>query len=281
MDSNLNTKKILFIGGGNMASAILAGLVKSGVPHSNIEVVDHNKTKLDNLSELYNISTYTDIKSVKTIAEVIILAVKPNVVKSACQEIKNIIDSNTLIISVAAGVTTASLKNWLNKTKNIIRSMPNTPATIGKGVTILYQNISDDSNSSQQYCDLSEKLFNAVGSVFWVNNEDEINTYMAISGCGPAYVFLFCESLFAAAQSLGINPNTAKQLITQTIIGSSEYYLQSDKTASELRREVTSPNGTTEQAVNTLDPISMQEIYTKALAAAVKRAKIIEQDLKD
>lgn len=277
----LSEQNILFIGGGNMATAILAGLIKNNINPNHITVVDKNQDKLSNLKKIHEINIFNQItpdNRAEIKPDIIILAVKPNAMESACRDICDLVrdNSNVLIISVAAGVNIHKLSSWLPENTNIVRSMPNTPATIGLGMTILYHNLTDN---SEYYKNLSEQFFSCVGKTLWVQQEQEINTYMAISGCGPAYVFLFCESLLSAAKNLGINHDIAKELITSTLIGSCEYYKNSDKLPDVLRREVTSPNGTTEAAVNILDPKNSIEVYTQALQAAVYKAKIIEDNI--
>lgn len=277
--SILKNKTILFIGCGNMASAIIGGLVCNDMAPHRIYAIDRNSEKLKNINKQYNIRTSENITNINLAADIVILAVKPNAIRSACAELTNIITANTLVISVAAGVTQEKLTEWLPEKTKIIRSMPNTPATVGMGATILYSNLDSSTPEDKIYFDLAEALFKSVGITVWVKHQNEINTLMAISGCGPAYVFLVCESLMAAAKNLDIEPQTAKKLITATIAGACELYKNSDKSANVLRREVTSPNGTTEAAVNILNPEESAKTYIKALQAAVNRATIIEQEL--
>lgn len=280
--NNLKQKKILFIGGGNMASAIIAGLVKTNSKNDqanqNITVVDHNAAKLTSLKEQFNIHTINTITELQHSVDIIVLAVKPTGIKRACAQLLPYCSKDSLVISVAAGVTLDYLSNQLPGIVNIIRSMPNTPATIGHGFTVLYDNIKSD---AQHYRDIADQLFQTVGKTLWVANETEINTTMSISGCGPAYVFLLCESLMAAAENLGITKTTAKQLITNTIAGACELFNYSDKEPIILRQQVTSPNGTTAAAIAELDPELTKKTYIKALQAAVNKAKLIEQQLID
>lgn len=282
--SNIKSKTILFIGGGNMATAIITGLVRSEIKPFNIYVVDHNEEKLQHLKDNFNVNILNSISQIKTNPDIIILAVKPFAIKQACKEIKAITHPNTLIISIAAGVTLDKLINYLPNTKNIIRAMPNTPAAIQKGITILYLSPTLNANPQQSeskviidiidIVDIVDNLFNTIGQTLWVNTEDEINTTMAISGCGPAYIFLLCESLMAAGNNLGIEPHISKKLITATIEGACQLYASSDKSAAILRKEVTSPNGTTEQAINTLNPDNTKQMYINALEAAVKKLNL-------
>lgn len=275
IESTLKSKQILFIGGGNMATAIISGLINAEIPTSHISVIDHNLDKLNYLQSKYGVHTPQSINDLSNTADIIILAVKPIGIKQACHEINQIINTNTLVISVAAGITIESLSAWLPSTSNIIRAMPNTPAAVRSGMTVLYQKPHIDSNYQQ----VTESLFSAVGSILWVSNEEEINTTMTISGCGPAYFFLFFESLMAAGKNLGLSEDTCKKLITSTANGSCKLYEQSNKSAETLRKEVTSPNGTTEQAINTLDIEKTKNLFTKALEAALKKAKLIERQL--
>lgn len=279
----LESKKILFIGGGNMASAIISGLMGQNNKAPDITVIDHKQTNINKFNELYNLKAYNNIDSLANLdytPDIIILAVKPNVIKHACEQIARLTANNTLIISVAAGITIDMLAHNLPKDTKIIRSMPNTPATVGAGMTILYTNLDKNNQDNLNLINLSQVLFQSVGQTLWVESESEINTTMAISGCGPAYIFLLCESLLEAAKSLGISQNTAKQLITATVNGANKLYINSDKEPGVLRSEVTSPGGTTEAAINTLNPEHFRSVYIKALQAAVDKAKVIEQQLK-
>lgn len=276
--NNLTLKKILFIGGGNMATAIIAGLTKINNNHQQITVLDHHSDKLFYLKNTFHIQTINSITELKNKTDIIILAVKPMGIKQACQELRDYCSKDTLIISVAAGVTINYLSKQLPGFNNIIRSMPNTPATIGQGITVLYHEIKQHASYHQT---LADNLFKTIGKTFWVEQESDINTTMAISGCGPAYLFLLCESLMAAAENLCINKNLAKELIVNTISGACKLYHHSEKSASSLRQQVTSPNGTTDAAITILDPELTKKTYIKALQAAVNKAKIIEQDLID
>ncbi len=278
--SSITSKNILFIGGGNMATAIITGLLKANINPKNIYVIDHNEEKLKYLKDNLQVNIFNNISLIKNQVNIIILAVKPFDIKQACKEIKTIINTETLIISIAAGVTLEKLTSYFPNTKNILRAMPNTPATIQKAITVLYQDIHLNNKLQQaENKNIAENLFNAIGQTLWVNTEKEINTTMAISGCGPAYIFLLCESLMAAGNKLGIEPHISKKLITATIEGACQLYCNSDKSAATLRKEVTSPNGTTEQAINILNPDTTVQIYINALEAAVNKAKLIEKDL--
>lgn len=303
LNNNLNSKQILFIGGGNMASAIISGLCSSN-NNNNITVVDHNTDKLTQLKQLFNINTVNNIDDLFNISnknlkinlnqdlnknlqiDIIILAVKPKNIKSVCNQIAELTNNyNTinpiLVISIAAGINIHNINKWLNNNNNfhIIRSMPNTPSSIQLGTTILYQDLKNNPENNY-YKNITDDLFQSIGQTIWVDTEQEINTTMAISGCGPAYIFLLCESLMAAAKEQNINKNLAKKLVYNTIKGSVEYFNQSDKSASELRNNVTSPNGTTEAALNVLNIENTKKLYKKAIAAAVLKAKELEKTIK-
>ncbi len=248
-----------------MASAIISGLVNANfVPAKHITVFDHNISKLEKLESLYLVNIQ---QSIINAPDIIILAVKPHHIKTACSQVYNYIKQDTLIISVAAGIGINQLEQWLPPKTIIIRAMPNTPVSINMGATILY---------SKLYSNNAEKLFSSLGEVFWVETEQEITAMMAISGCGPAYIFLLCESLLAAAENFKICPKIAKKLITQTIKGANSLYITATSSPSELRAAVTSPNGTTQAAITVLDPDTQKELYIQALQAAVNRANAIE-----
>lgn len=282
-------QNILFIGGGNITTAIVSGLTKAkthNLANISITIIDHNQEKLNNLKQLFNIKILNNVKILDFIPDIVILAVKPFAIQTACKEIISYIKPTTLVISVAAGISTSNLRKWLPENTAIMRAMPNTPAAIGFGMTVLYyKNHNQDHNQdhnkdhNQDHMKITERLFKAVGEIIWASSEEMINTTMAIAGCGPAYVLLLCESLISAAQQLDIPEPLAKTLICQTLLGASELFKHSEKPASTLRHEVTSPKGTTAAALEVLNPDNMKNLYTKALQAAVLRAKTIEREL--
>lgn len=272
----MRSPKVLFIGGGNITSALVSGLMNTELflPHD-ISVLDHNADKLNNLKKLFNITIFNNLDNCNSIIQaqdIIILAVKPHHIQKVCESIFNFLNSKTVVVSVAAGVSISQLEQWLSNNNLLLRAMPNTPVSINQGVTILYaKKIFNFS--------LVETLFQKLGEIVWVQSEEEITTSMAISGCGPAYIFLLCESLLAAASSLNIPPKIAKLLIKQTIHGACSLYANSCETPETLRKNVTSPNGTTEAAIKILDPQQQKQLYTTALQAAVHRAKEIEANI--
>lgn len=277
-------QNILFIGGGNITTALVSGLTRSDASSKtnsyikHITIIDHNPEKLHKLKHLFNIDTINNLNLLSFIPDIIILAVKPFAIQTACQEIADYIKPQTVVISVAAGIPINNLIQWLPSNTSIIRAMPNTPAAIGQGMTILY-NQSDKKSHNHDSVSITNQLFQTVGDTVWVNAEDEINMTMAIAGCGPAYILLLCENLMTAAEQIGISAPLAKKLICQTLAGSSELFKNSDKTADTLRNEVTSPKGTTAAAIEVLNPENMNILYTQALQAAILRAKTIEREL--
>lgn len=269
---------LLFIGGGNMATAIIAGLYDANA-FFDITVIDRNEGKLSNLKTLYKVSTARDLNNIGNngLPNMIILAVKPKDIPQLCRELQHYVSADSLIISIAAGITVHKLKSLLPHSRCIIRAMPNTPASVGMGITILHHALGIEVSQKN----LVNEIFTAVGSTVWVDNEEQINPMMAISGCGPAYVFLMCESLMNAASNLGVDQDNAKKLVSATIAGAIQLFSSSSKTAEVLRSEVTSPNGTTAAAIAELNPQLTKKTYNLALAAAVNKAKIIESELEN
>ncbi len=272
----MQSPKMLFIGGGNITSALVSGLMNTDLfLPNNISILDHNADKLNNLKKLFNFTTFNSLDNCKNLIQeqdIIILAVKPYHVQKVCENISNFLSTKTVIVSVAAGISINQLEQWLLNNNSILRAMPNTPVSINQGVTILYA-------KKIFNFELVQNLFQRVGEIIWVQSEEEITTSMAISGCGPAYIFLLCESLLAAASSLNIPPKTAKLLIKQTIHGACSLFANSCEAPETLRKNVTSPNGTTEAAIKILDPQQQKQLYTTALHAAVQRAKEIETNI--
>src|SRR5690606_9336959 len=196
-----------------------------------------------------------------------IAAVKPAMIFDLLREIATALEPGAILISVAAGVTTATMEEALPSSIVVLRAMPNTPAHVGLGVT----GISAGSRATDADLTLATQLFSTVGSVI-VLNEDRINALSAISGSGPAYVFLFMEKFTAAAQRLGFSETEARTMVAQTFRGASELLATSGATPTELRRQVTSPKGTTERAIAVLDQAGIDDLFERAAAAAIERA---------
>ena len=258
---------ITFIGGGNMASALIGGLLKRGFAAAHIRVVEVNHDSCTRLHNEYGVRASADLAAGVAHSEFIVLAVKPQQLHEAAMQLAPML-TGQLVISIAAGIRAADLQRWL-KTDNIVRAMPNTPAMVGSGATALYAN----SQVSRQQHNLAESIMRAVGLAVWVDNEAHMDTVTALSGSGPAYFFLVMEALERAACELGLPADTARLLTLQTAYGAAKIALESNESTAALRRRVTSPGGTTEQAIKVLQQGHTQELFSAALLAAHRRSQ--------
>ncbi len=267
---------IAFIGAGNMASAIIGGLINSGSNPQSIWACDPGQDKLEQLAEQFGIRTTTDNLTAIPQADVIILAVKPQIMESVLAPLQTALqNSKPLIISVAAGINLHSLSTWCGGPLPIVRCMPNTPALVGQGASGLYAN----SETSAQQKNMSEEILNAVGISVWVQSEDELNAVTAVSGSGPAYYFLFMEAMIAAGEKLGLSKETATTLTLKTALGAAAMASDSNIDPAQLRKNVTSPNGTTEQAIKTFMENGLEALVDKALTAASDRSESLSDEL--
>jgi len=261
-----------FIGAGNMASSLIRGLLADGVSPNNITVADIDVTKLEALKAECGINTGSN-QTIADSADVIVLAVKPQVMQAVCSELA-LGDQSPLVVSVAAGITIESLEKWLGPNTSIARCMPNTPALVGKGASGLFAN----DNTSQEQRDLAGRLMQAVGLSVWVDSESAIDTVTALSGSGPAYFFLFLEAMQDAATELGLSKDTANKLSLQTALGAAELALRSEDNVAELRCKVTSPGGTTERALEVFEAGGLRNLVTDAIKAAKLRSEELAKD---
>ena len=268
----MDSTTVGFIGAGNMAYSLIRGLLARGSIASSIIAADIDNEKLKFLSSECGVRT-TDNQGVANEANIIVLAVKPQVMEDVCKNI-NLKTDSSLIVSVAAGITIGQLERWLGNDTAIIRCMPNTPALVGKGATGLYSN--EIVSSTQK--DLAKSLMDSVGISVWVNNEIDIDTVTAVSGSGPAYFFLFMEAMQETATELGLSEDVAQRLIYQTALGAAELAIQSDEATSALRRKVTSPGGTTETAIKTFEAHDLRDSVRNALIAARNRSIQLAKD---
>ncbi len=267
---------IAFVGAGNMASSIIGGLIASGHPADRMSAADPFPTSLERLREIAPVAVYSDNVAAAHGADIIILAVKPQVMAQATASIATTVRaSGSLVISIAAGITIASMLARLGPKTAIVRCMPNTPALIGCGASGLFAN---DQTSARQR-EFAQYVLSAVGITCWVNSEAELDAITALSGSGPAYVFLFIEAMVAAGIELGLDANTAQQLALQTSLGASRMAQESDVDLAELRRRVTSPGGTTERAIQSFEQHGLRKVVANAMRAAADRAAEMAQEL--
>ncbi|WP_196138668.1 pyrroline-5-carboxylate reductase [Aliikangiella sp. G2MR2-5] len=261
---------IAFIGCGNMASAIIGGLVQSGWPASKVMASNPSAGKLDKLKDVYSIKVTHSNSEAAKFADIIVLAVKPQKLPDVCAQLAKISLADKLIISVAAGYTTSRLNKELNQQLMIVRAMPNTPALIQQGATGLYATPVVTEAAKQ----LSEKIFESVGITAWIKSEAQMDTVTAIAGSSPAYVFLLMQAMAEQAVASGIDEESALTLVTQAVSGAAQLAQASpEKTLIQLRREVTSPGGTTAAAITSFIDDNFEGIVKKAVQAATNRGK--------
>ncbi|GDX85561.1 pyrroline-5-carboxylate reductase [Methylococcaceae bacterium] len=265
----MNTQKIGFIGGGNMAACLLNGLIASGHPAEQLWVSDTNPETLSQLALAHNVNTSLDNLAIVDAVDVIVLAVKPQILKSVVQTLAAPIHAKKLlVVSIAAGISQASLSAWLGDETAIVRCMPNTPALVLTGATGLHAN----SNVTDEQSDLAENILRSVGIALWVETESELDAVTAVSGSGPAYYFLLMEAMEKAALEMGLSENVAQLLVQQTALGAAKIALESAESPESLRQRVTSPNGTTQKAIETFQAGGFVELVAKALHAARDRS---------
>ncbi|CAB9538933.1 Pyrroline-5-carboxylate reductase (EC 1.5.1.2) [uncultured Gammaproteobacteria bacterium] len=269
------TTTIGFIGAGNMAYALISGLLKNGFLAKNIKLSDKDEVLLSQRQAEFGIEIFTDNTQLTAQCEVIVLAVKPQILSNICKEIQAHIRHKPLIVSIAAGVKSNDINRWLGGTAPIIRTMPNTPALLGNGATGIVAN----KMVNKQQKELAEQILNAVGQCFWVVNEDMLDAVTALSGSGPAYFFLMIESMSNAGVALGLDKEMAEKLSIQTALGASMMASQNQESAHELRNKVTSKNGTTQAAIESFQDQNFETIVSHAMRAAFDRAREIGFEL--
>jgi len=265
----MKLNKIGFIGGGNMASSLISGLIASGHSPQQIWVSDISPDTLTALAANLNVNTSASNDDIINEADVIVLAVKPQTLADVAKSIAPLIrQRKSLVVSIAAGISQKSLSNWLGADTAIVRCMPNTPALVLTGATALHAN---DKVTAEQR-DQAESILRSVGIALWVEDESELDAVTAVSGSGPAYYFLLMEAMEKAALELGLSETTARLLVQQTALGAAKIALESSESPEQLRKRVTSPGGTTQQAIETFQQGGFTELVSKALHAARDRS---------
>ena len=271
-------KSIAFIGAGNMASSIFGGLLEDGWPKDKIWATARTPETLEKVQQQFGVQVTLDNHEAIRQSDIVVLCVKPQMMKSVLQELAPTLqDRKPLLISVAAGINLDSLQGWSGGNLPVIRSMPNTPSLLRCGVSGLFAN---EQVTSEQKA-IADTVFQAVGVALWVDSEAMIDTVIAVSGSGPAYYFLFMEAMTAMGVKLGLDQKTAEQLTLQTALGAAKMAVNSDVDAAELRRRVTSPGGTTEQAIKTFQKGGLESLVEQAMLAAVDRAAEMTKQLAD
>ena len=266
-----------FIGAGNMAYALINGLLNNGYDSKNIKVSDPNDGLLRKREAELNITTFANNSSLVEVCDIIVFAVKPQVLSEVCLELREKIKPNHLFISIVAGIRVNDINRWLGGSYPLVRTMPNTPALMQHGVTGLFQNelVNDEQKA------LVTTILSSVGDCFWVNEEKLIDAITAISGSGPAYFFLLMQSMTQAGVALGLDEETAKELSVQTAFGASLMATKSGKDPRTLRNNVTSPNGTTQAAIEYFQEQNFEGIVASATRAAFDRARELSNELGD
>ena len=262
-------KKVGFIGAGNMASALISGMISADFKPENIIASSPGRSHLDFLSNKFGVKTTNDNELAFKESEVIIFAVKPNMLKSVLEEYnKSTSSGRALLISVVAGYKISDIEAILPPQQRIIRTMPNTPASIGKGVTAICLNENTTSDDQKN----AEKLFSCVGEVVLIE-EKEMDIYTALIGSGPAYVFYLIESLIESSSEMKMDEKTKKNIIAAMITGSSELAMISNNSPEKLRENVTSPGGVTQSAIKEFEKNHMKQTIINAIKEAVNKSK--------
>ncbi|NOX09491.1 MAG: pyrroline-5-carboxylate reductase [Gammaproteobacteria bacterium] len=265
----MNTKNITFIGAGNMARSLISGLLADGYDAKNIYASDPDVAQLNNLQVHHAININPDNNEAISNSDIIVLAVKPQMLRSVCQQIAASTQQRCpLVISIAAGIRATDIERWLGGKLPIVRVMPNTPALLQCGASGLYAN----ERVSDEQKDIAESILRAVGITLWVEQEALMDTVTALSGSGPAYFFLLMETLQESATQLGLAPQAARMLTLQTALGAAKMAMESEDDAATLRRRVTSPGGTTERAICVLEENDIRQHIHLALQAAKRRS---------
>lgn len=267
---------ICFIGAGNMTRSLIGGLIASGYDSKKIHAADPNTDTLNALQQHFNIHTHTDNLQALAEADILVLAVKPQQLKAVCHSLQaSVQQRNPLVISIAAGVRCQDIDYWLGGQCALVRTMPNTPALIQTGATALYANARVKDHQKDQ----AENILRAAGVTLWVGEEAQLDAVTALSGSGPAYYFLFMQAMQQAGEKLGLDPKTSQLLTLQTAFGAAKMALESSEDCASLRQKVTSPNGTTEQAIKSFQADHLEQIVERAMQASFQRAQELADEL--
>jgi pyrroline-5-carboxylate reductase len=265
--------KISFIGGGNMARAIIGGLKNNGFDTSSITVIEPDVQKRADLASEFSVCASENCDEISN-NDVIVLAVKPQQLREVCYQISAKLNTQ-LIISIAAGIRSTDISRWLSNYPSVVRVMPNTPAQIQQGVSALFATV----GVSEQQREQAAMILDAIGTTLWLDKESKMDAVTAISGSGPAYVFYLIEALQEAAIGLGLNPNEAQTLALQTFVGASQLAVQSTTDVKTLRAQVTSKGGTTEQGILVLETANVKNIMMITAKAAADKSRSLGDDL--
>ncbi|MES2118868.1 MAG: pyrroline-5-carboxylate reductase [Pseudomonadota bacterium] len=266
--------KLTFIGGGNMATALIAGLAGKLLDGANIHVVDPNADALARLAQQYGVSTASVMGEGVSGSDVIVLAVKPQQMRDVAAGLAPLL-GQALVVSIAAGIRAADLARWLGGHSAIVRCMPNTPALIGQGITgmVAMAGVSDTQKAT------ADAVLRAVGATVWLDDEALIDPVTAVSGSGPAYVFFFIEAMQQAARELGLTAEQGNALSLATFTGAAQLAAQSDEAVAVLRERVTSKGGTTYAAITSMEQAGVKQAIIDAVKAAAARGKELGEQM--
>jgi pyrroline-5-carboxylate reductase len=264
--------RIAFLGGGNMAGALIGGLIAKGTDAHSISVIEVSPAARERLAARYPVHIATAADAATQRSEVFVLAVKPQDAKAALASISV---NNQLVISIAAGLTLAAIARWLGGHRKLVRCMPNTPALIGAGIAALYA-LPEVSSAERK---TAEQILSAVGEVVWVDEERLLDPVTAVSGSGPAYVFWFIEQLARSGEQLGLPSSVSQKLALHTVLGAAKLAASSGESPESLRKNVTSKGGTTEAALKVFDEEKLAERFKRALEAASRRGAQLGKEL--
>lgn len=266
---------IAFIGGGNMATALIAGLSKEKGAGVQVHVVDPNPEALEKMASQFGATTATAIDAAVAACELVVLAVKPQQMREVATALASQLGAQPLVLSIAAGIRSADLARWLGGYGAIVRAMPNTPALIGMGITgmVATGGVSDTQRAA------ADGVMRAVGKTVWLDNESLIDPVTAVSGSGPAYVFYFLEAMQAAAEQMGLSAEQGKELALATFAGAAELAAQSPDSLELLRQRVTSKGGTTHPAIASMEASGVKPAIIAAMKAAAARGRELGDEL--
>jgi pyrroline-5-carboxylate reductase len=265
-----NSANIAFIGGGNMARSLIGGLIARGASAASIRVAEPVEVLRESLVRDFGIEVFATAAEAAADADLWLLAVKPQVMRVVCEGLSTLAQSRKpLVVSIAAGITASQMQRWLGGDGAVIRAMPNTPALLGAGVTGLFASAQVDAAGRAR----AEDLLSSAGKTVWIDDEAKIDAVTAVSGSGPAYVFLLAEAMEAAAKAEGLADDAARTLVLQTVLGAARMLTESDEAPEELRKRVTSPNGTTQAAIETFQEGGFEKLVGKAIHAASERGR--------
>lgn len=273
---DMSSQTISFIGAGNMAGSLIGGLVADGYSAARIYASDTDGEKLASLSARFGTRSASDNFDAVKRSDVVVLAVKPQVMERVAKDLAEAIQHyRPLVISIAAGVREAHLRKWLGSDIALIRAMPNTPAMLQAGATVLHAG----EGVTKQQKSIAETILRSVGLTCWVKDEALMDTVTALSGSGPAYFFLVMEAMEQTGTELGLPADTARLLTLQTALGAARMAMESSEGPATLRSYVTSPGGTTESALKTLEAGGIRDIFRQALIDAKERSEAISSML--